>query len=85
MKKQDGETSRNRRNFLKAASGAAVAFAAVKDTFAQSAGSKSAPQKDRGQNRAAGPRPMDHVVRPADGGPRRVFFLAARDVSPRPA
>src|SRR6202162_1706032 len=49
MKKQDGETSRNRRNFLKAASGAAVALAAVKDTFAQSAGPKPAAQKDHGR------------------------------------
>src|ERR1700693_5815232 len=49
MKKQDGETSRNRRNFLKTAGGAAVAFAAVKDTFAQNAGSKSAPQKEHGR------------------------------------
>ena len=47
MKRQEGETSRNRRNFLKAAGGAAVAFAAVKDTFAQNASSKPAPQKDR--------------------------------------
>jgi hypothetical protein len=53
MKKQDGETSRNRRNFLKTASGAAVAFAAVKDTFAQNAGSKSAAQKDHGRTAPA--------------------------------
>ena len=50
MKRHDSETSQNRRNFLKAASGAAVAFAAVKDTFAQSASSKSAPQKDRARS-----------------------------------
>jgi hypothetical protein len=49
MKKQDGETSRNRRNFLKAASGAAVAFAATKNTFAQSSNSKSAPQMEHGR------------------------------------
>jgi hypothetical protein len=53
MKKQDGETSRNRRNFLKTAGGAAVAFAAVKDTFAQNAGSKSAAQKDHGRTAPA--------------------------------
>ena len=53
MKKQDGETSRNRRNFLKTASGAAVAFAAVKDTFAQNVGSKSAAQKDHGRTAPA--------------------------------
>src|SRR5579863_364252 len=47
MEKLDGETSRNRREFLKVAGGLAVAFAAVKDTFAQNASSKSAPQKDR--------------------------------------
>jgi hypothetical protein len=48
MKSLDNEANRNRRNFLKAASGAAVGFAAVKDTFAQSASSKSAPEKERG-------------------------------------
>jgi hypothetical protein len=53
MKKQDGETSRNRRNFLKTAGVAAVAFAAVKDTFAQNAGSKSAAQKDHGRTAPA--------------------------------
>ena len=50
MKRQDGEANRNRRNFLKVAGGAAVAFAAVKDTFAQSSNPKSAPQKDRGRS-----------------------------------
>jgi len=50
MKRQDGETIRNRRDFLKAASGAVVALAAVKDTFAETAGSKSAPEKGRGQS-----------------------------------
>jgi hypothetical protein len=49
MKNEQGETSRNRRNFLKVASGAAVALAAMKNTFAQSSGSSSAPQKDRGR------------------------------------
>jgi hypothetical protein len=49
MKRHDGETSRNRRNFLKAASGAAVAFAAAKNTFGQNPDSKSAPQKERGR------------------------------------
>jgi len=47
MKRNDGETSGKRRDFLKIAGGAAVAFAVGKDTFAQNAGSKSAPQKDR--------------------------------------
>jgi hypothetical protein len=47
MKARDGETIRNRRNFLKAAGGAAVGLAAAKHTFAQNSNSKSAPQKDR--------------------------------------
>jgi hypothetical protein len=47
MKRNDGETSGKRRDFLKLAGVAAVAFAAGKDTFAQNAVSKSAPQKDR--------------------------------------
>jgi len=46
MKKQDGETSSNRRNFLKVAGGVTVAFAAAKNTFAQSPSSKSEPQKE---------------------------------------
>jgi hypothetical protein len=46
MKRQDRETNRNRRNFLKTASGAAVAFAATKNSFAQNPNSKSTPQKD---------------------------------------
>jgi hypothetical protein len=50
MKRRDGETSRNRRNFLKAAGAAAVVFAAAKDTLSQSASAKSAPQKDRGHS-----------------------------------
>jgi len=50
MKRLDGEASENRRNFLKVAGGAAVAFAAVKDTFAQSSNPKSARQKDRGRS-----------------------------------
>src|ERR1700722_5982381 len=49
MKNEQGETSRNRRNFLKVASGAAVALAATKNTFAQASTSGSAPQKDRGR------------------------------------
>ena len=53
MKKQDGETSRNRRNFLKAASGAAIALAAAKNNFAQSSNSKSAPQKEHGRTAPA--------------------------------
>jgi hypothetical protein len=50
MKRQAGETSSNRRKFLKAASGAAFGFAAVKDTFAQSASTKSAQEKERGRS-----------------------------------
>src|SRR5216683_1304672 len=50
MKKHDVEANRRRRNFLKAAGGAAVAFAAAKNTFGQSPNSKSAPQKDRGRS-----------------------------------
>jgi hypothetical protein len=49
MKSNGGGTSGNRRKFLKAAGGAAVAFAAVKDLFGQSASSNSAPQKGRGR------------------------------------
>jgi hypothetical protein len=47
MKSNNGETSGKRRDFLKIAGGAAVAFATGKDTFAQNANSKPAPQKDR--------------------------------------
>ena len=46
MKRHDSETSRNRRNFLKAASGTAVAIAATKCTYAQSLSSKPALQKE---------------------------------------
>lgn len=46
MKTQAPDANRNRRNFLKVAGGAALAFAAVKDTFAQSPSSKSGPPKD---------------------------------------
>jgi len=53
MKKDNVEISRNRRNFLKAASGAAMALAAVNDTFAQSPDSKPAPRKE---SRASEPR-----------------------------
>jgi hypothetical protein len=49
MKMQDQETSKNRRNFLKAAGVAAAAFAATKDALAQSASSGSASQMDRGR------------------------------------
>jgi hypothetical protein len=49
MKRHDGQASRNRRNFLKAAGVAAVAFATAKGTLAQNENSKSAPQKDRGR------------------------------------
>ncbi len=48
MKNKDRETSRNRRNFLKAASGAAIAFAATKSTLAQEPDSQSSSQKNRG-------------------------------------
>src|ERR1700739_3300304 len=50
MKSKDGETSGRRRDFLKIAGGAAVAFAAGKGTFAQNASSKPAPQKERGRS-----------------------------------
>lgn len=43
MKSQDDETSRNRRNFLKAAGGAAAAIATT-NAFTQEANSKSVPQ-----------------------------------------
>lgn len=49
MKKQDRATNGNRRKFLKAASGAAVALAAANNTFAQSPNSKSAPQIEHGR------------------------------------
>lgn len=49
MKTPGVETNRNRRNFLKAAGGAAVALAAVNEGFAQASGSKSAPHIDRGR------------------------------------
>ncbi len=49
MKIQGGETSKNRRNFLKAAGVAAAAFAATKGALAQSASSKSVPPKERGR------------------------------------
>ena len=49
MKKQDGVTNGNRRKFLKAASGAAVALAAAQNTFAQSPNSKSASQMEHGR------------------------------------
>jgi hypothetical protein len=48
MKNDNGESSRSRRNFLKAAGGAAVALATVKDMFAQDSSSKPA----RAMNRA---------------------------------
>jgi hypothetical protein len=49
MKRDDGQASGNRRNFLKAAGVAAVAFATAKGPLAQNENSKSAPQKDRGR------------------------------------
>jgi hypothetical protein len=48
MKNKDRETSRNRRNFLKAASGAAIALAATNSALAQEPNSKSSAQKERG-------------------------------------
>jgi hypothetical protein len=53
MKKDNMETDRNRRNFLKAASGAAVALAAVNHTFAQSPDSKPTPRKEIGRGAPA--------------------------------
>jgi hypothetical protein len=53
MKNNDRKTSRNRRNFLKAASGAAAAFVVTKSTFAQEPGSKSS--MPRGSGREAPP------------------------------
>lgn len=50
MKIQDAGTSHNRRNFLKAASGAAVAIAATTGVLAQESGSKFAPQKGHAQS-----------------------------------
>jgi len=50
MKRHDGETTVNRRNFLRVAGGAAAAIATVKNTFAQNTNSKSAAQKDHGRN-----------------------------------
>ena len=49
MKNKNRETSANRRNFLKAASGAAIAYAATKGASAQEPNSKSSAQKDREQ------------------------------------
>jgi hypothetical protein len=49
MKRQDGVTNGNRRNFLKTAGSAAVALAAAQNTFAQSPNSKSAPQMEHGR------------------------------------
>ena len=46
MKSHDGETGRNRRNFLKAAGGAAVTIAATTSAFAQDSHSKRAPEKE---------------------------------------
>jgi hypothetical protein len=47
MKRQEGQTSRDRRNFLKTASGAIAWLAATKSAMAQDAGSKAAAEKDR--------------------------------------
>jgi hypothetical protein len=53
MKSHDAETSRNRRNFLKAAGGAAVAIAATTSAFAQDSYSKSTTEKEHGQSAPA--------------------------------
>ena len=50
MKKIGDESNRNRRDFLKVAGGAAVSFAAIKNTFAQSPNAKSSPMKDRARS-----------------------------------
>jgi hypothetical protein len=47
MKKQDGKTIQRRRNFLKAAGGAAMALVATKDSYGQGAPSNSVARKDR--------------------------------------
>jgi hypothetical protein len=49
MKGKNVETSENRRKFLKAAGGAAVTLAAVKDVFGQRLGSNPAPPGDHGR------------------------------------
>ena len=54
MKRLDGEASENRRNFLKAAGGAAVAFAAANGAFAQNPSAKSAPQIEHGADPSGG-------------------------------
>ena len=48
MKRLDSETSRDRRNFLKTAGGAAVALAATKGVLAQGASAKSPAKESRG-------------------------------------
>ena len=50
MKKIDAGTIKNRRNFLKAAGGAAVAMAAGKGAFSQTEPSHSSPRKEAGRN-----------------------------------
>ena len=50
MKNDNGEPSRSRRNFLRAAGGAAVVLAAVKDSLAQDPASKSAPATNRARS-----------------------------------
>src|ERR1700676_884051 len=50
MKRDDAEPNRNRRNFLRAAGGAAVALASTQNAFAQGASSQSAPQKERARS-----------------------------------
>jgi hypothetical protein len=50
MKNDNGESNRSRRSFLRAAGGAAVVLAAVKDSLAQDPASKSAPATNRARS-----------------------------------
>jgi hypothetical protein len=50
MKSDDAEPNRNRRTFLRAAGGAAVALAATQNALAQGASSQSAPQNERARS-----------------------------------
>jgi hypothetical protein len=53
LEKHDEAVGRRRRNFLKAAGGAAMAFVATKDGYGQSAGAKSPPQGRSQRNERA--------------------------------
>jgi hypothetical protein len=53
MKRQEAQSSRNRRNFLKAAGGAVAGLAAAHSALAQDAGSKLAAEKMRGRTAPA--------------------------------